>query len=234
MDGTSVETLHDTNVYDVHALTLDYTSQKLYWVDNINDHIEMSNCNGTERVVVSTAAEIDYSRGIAVFAGDIFWTEHYTRKVYKLPLNSSTVFTIAESVTNLYGLQIYSKVKQPQGEEISFYIIIHMYVLCDGIVIIIIIMVCYNFVLSLVFNPCSLNNGGCSYLCLLSTSEQGFSCACPIPMILDSSGRSCESKQLLLFTNYYYIHQLHLAGHEGNQLVFNINYRGWAVDFDVR
>ena len=121
MDGTSVETLH--NVYNVFTLTLDYTSQKLYWVDNINDHIEMSNCNGTERVVVSTAAEIDYSRGIAVFAGDIFWTEYYSRKVYKLPLNSSTVFTIAESVTNLYGLQIYSKEKQPLGEEISFFIV---------------------------------------------------------------------------------------------------------------
>ena len=94
-------------------------------------------------------------------------------------------------------------------------------------------MVCYNFVLSLGFNHCSLNNGGCSHLCLLSTTERGFSCACPVRMTLDISGASCESKQLL-FTNNYYIHQLDLAGHVGNQLVFNINYRGWAVDFDIR
>ena len=118
MDATSVETLHDTNVYDVYALTIDYTSQKLYWVNTNNRHIESSNCNGTERVIISTAAEISYSWGIAVFAGDIYWTEYYSRKVYKLPLNSSTVFTIAESVTYLYGLQIYSKEKQVQGINI--------------------------------------------------------------------------------------------------------------------
>ena len=118
MDGTSVETLHDTNVYNVYAITLDYTSQKLYWVNTNNRHIESSNCNGTERVIISTAAEIFYSWGIAIFDGDIYWTEYYSRKVYKLPLNSSTVFTIAESITTLYGLQIYSKEKQVQGINI--------------------------------------------------------------------------------------------------------------------
>ena len=30
-----------------------------------------------------------------------------------------------------------------------------------------------------VTNPCELDNGNCSHLCLLSVDEEGFSCACP-------------------------------------------------------
>ena len=44
-----------------------------------------------------------------------------------------------------------------------------------------------------VSNPCELNNGGCSHLCLLSsTSDSRYSCACCNDnMVLSSDGRTC-------------------------------------------
>ena len=43
-----------------------------------------------------------------------------------------------------------------------------------------------------VSNPCELNNGGCSHLCLLSsTSDSRYSCACNDNVVLSSDGRTC-------------------------------------------
>ena len=43
-----------------------------------------------------------------------------------------------------------------------------------------------------VINPCKENNGGCEYMCLLSSAGNGqYSCACPTGHPLHSDGRSC-------------------------------------------
>ncbi len=45
----------------------------------------------------------------------------------------------------------------------------------------------------LVNNPCAVNNGGCSELCLLSSqSSLGYNCSCRQGYILDESGVNCE------------------------------------------
>ena len=43
-------------------------------------------------------------------------------------------------------------------------------------------------------NPCALNNGGCTHLCLLSSvQEAGFTCNCPGGTMLNSTQGVCES-----------------------------------------
>ena len=42
------------------------------------------------------------------------------------------------------------------------------------------------------FNPCGINNGGCSHLCLLSAVDsRGYSCDCPNGMRLSIDKRNC-------------------------------------------
>ena len=45
-------------------------------------------------------------------------------------------------------------------------------------------------------NPCA--GSGCSHICMLSGSSDGFTCACPENHVLNSNGLTCESKK----TNY--------------------------------
>lgn len=48
-------------------------------------------------------------------------------------------------------------------------------------------------------NPCAMNNGGCSHLCLLSVN-QTYQCACPHVMRLDSDKKRCvQNEEILLF-----------------------------------
>ena len=41
-------------------------------------------------------------------------------------------------------------------------------------------------------NPCEINNGGCTHLCLLSsTNSSGYSCTCADGFYLDTDQRTC-------------------------------------------
>jgi len=50
-----------------------------------------------------------------------------------------------------------------------------------------------------VTNPCAINNGGCSYMCLLKPSTNGLepSCACPTGIPLLNDKRTCAPSELL-------------------------------------
>ena len=52
--------------------------------------------------------------------------------------------------------------------------------------------------LLLVTNPCELDNGNCSHLCLLSVEEEaGFSCACPNGyQMIPGSTQQCVGESL--------------------------------------
>ena len=51
-------------------------------------------------------------------------------------------------------------------------------------------------------NPCALNNGGCTHLCLLSSvQEAGFTCACPDGTTLNITQGICESTPQKLHGN---------------------------------
>lgn len=48
------------------------------------------------------------------------------------------------------------------------------------------------------YNPCSINNGNCSHLCLLSMNET-YKCACPHIMILTSDNLTCKGMSMSLY-----------------------------------
>lgn len=48
-------------------------------------------------------------------------------------------------------------------------------------------------------NPCKINNGNCSHLCLLSTLAKGFSCACPTGVKLLSDTQCADGPQNVIF-----------------------------------
>ncbi|RCN53216.1 Low-density lipoprotein receptor domain class A [Ancylostoma caninum] len=41
-------------------------------------------------------------------------------------------------------------------------------------------------------NPCGVNNGGCSHLCLIGGGGNGYSCACPDQFVLLGDNKTCE------------------------------------------
>lgn len=114
MDGKSISTLHNSNLYYPRVLALDYHSQKLYWIHN--SRLESSNSDGTGRVLIIVSSLIGSPLSISMFGEYLYWTAY--QSIYRVSLNSpyniSTVLN-SELLSSLYGLQVYSKEKQPEG-----------------------------------------------------------------------------------------------------------------------
>ena len=64
-------------------------------------------------------------------------------------------------------------------------------------------------------NRCSLDNGGCSHLCLPGLDE-GYSCACPTGFLLLPDGRACAGSKndFLIKTSSLFIGTLNLLWSE--------------------
>ena len=116
MDGTNLTILHDTNLSAPYDLTLDYDTQTLYWADYNLNKIEKSSTDGSGRAVLTTSNVQDpYS--ITFFAGRLYWTDSYYRKLYTTPVVTPAVTTITAYQTYyLYGIQAIAEDRQPQGK----------------------------------------------------------------------------------------------------------------------
>ena len=63
MDGGNRQVIADTRLYWPNGLTLDYTNNKLYWVDAKHHIIESANLDGSNRkAVISQGKEVAKSK----------------------------------------------------------------------------------------------------------------------------------------------------------------------------
>ena len=119
MDGTSREVLHNTNLVWPTALTLDYDTQTLYWLDASLDKLESSHVNGSNRrLLLST--QIYHPLGITFYQSRLYWTDLYAQAVLSASINlSSTVSKVIRGHDVIpRGICVVSSDKQPAGLQL--------------------------------------------------------------------------------------------------------------------
>ena len=93
MDGTSREVLHNTNLVWPNALTLDYDTQILYWMDAWLDKFESSNADGSNRRLLSTT-HIYHPFGLTLCQNRFYWTDWLLNAVLTAPINRPTAVSV--------------------------------------------------------------------------------------------------------------------------------------------
>ena len=116
MDGTSREVLHNTNLVWPHALTLDYDTQILYWMDGQLDKFESSNADGSNRRLLSTT-HIYHPFGITLYQNRFYWTDWQLNMVLTAPINRPAAVGVVISGLTLdpMGISVVSLDRQPAG-----------------------------------------------------------------------------------------------------------------------
>jgi len=116
MDGTSREVLHNTSLVWPNALTLDYESQILYWMDASLDKFESSGVDGSNRRLISTT-HIYHPFGITLYQNTFYWTDWQVNAVLSAPLNMPT--SVGVVISGLFldpmGISCVSVDRQPTG-----------------------------------------------------------------------------------------------------------------------
>ena len=80
MDGHNIEAIVKTNLRSPTGLTIDVTTETLYWLDSKTHSIESSDRNGDNRHSVVTH-NVKNPFAIAVFEDKLYWTETVSKTV---------------------------------------------------------------------------------------------------------------------------------------------------------
>lgn len=121
MDGTEKTILHNTMLAAPYCLTLDYSSQTLYWADYSLNKIERSSTNGSNRELVTTSLVNDVY-AITFFNGMLYWTDLSHDQFFTSSVNSSSNsrHLLASVFGDIYGLKAVSREQQPLGNHKEF------------------------------------------------------------------------------------------------------------------
>lgn len=115
MDGRSRTILHNTDLADTYAITLDYENQVLYWADYTLNKIESSNVDGSNRTVLSTIVRDPFT--MTYYKGRLYWGDHwYNSVLYGPASNPGSGTLIGQNLGyDPQGIHVLSRETQPLG-----------------------------------------------------------------------------------------------------------------------
>ena len=133
MDGIESTVLHNTSLRWPNALTLDYDSQTLYWIDGRLDRIETSNVDGSERRVLMNES-ISRPFAVSFFQNQLYWSDWTGNMIRAMSLQMPNVVTVVNRFDPLtqdpFGIEVVTAARQPQGGIASHPLSgIHVYLL---------------------------------------------------------------------------------------------------------
>ncbi|KAG2459291.1 LRP2 protein, partial [Polypterus senegalus] len=184
LNGTNKETII-SGIRHGEGLAVDWVGRKLYWVDTYLDCLNVAELDG--RFVKKLAQHcidpnntycFENPRGVVVHPkyGFVFWTDWgYKAFIGRVGMDGTNKTVI-----------ISTKIEWPNGVTIDYTndklywadahlnYIDHKRQVINGK-----ILSAVSLMLQELTNPCGLNNGGCSHLCLIKNGGQGYTCECP-------------------------------------------------------
>ena len=120
MDGLKRQVVIDSNQLTwPNGLTIDYTSDRIFWADSKRDYIGSSNLDGSDIITVAKNVHNPYS--LTVFEDSIYWANRKTGKIFRTSKSTG-------SITQEFEIQFYSPVDvqimhpslQEAGDNLSF------------------------------------------------------------------------------------------------------------------
>ncbi|XP_062904698.1 low-density lipoprotein receptor-related protein 1-like isoform X1 [Mobula hypostoma] len=117
MDGSNRQLFVTTMMLWPNGLTIDLTTEILYWCDAYYDHIERIFLNGTGRTIVYAGKEVNHPFGLSHYGKFIYWTEYTNGSIFQLDLLTRNVTLLRKERPPLFGLRIYDVQQQLQGEN---------------------------------------------------------------------------------------------------------------------
>ncbi|UCC22767.1 MAG: SMP-30/gluconolactonase/LRE family protein [Planctomycetota bacterium] len=107
LDGTNIENLITTGVYDPRGITVDLFAGKMYWIDNYYDNIQRANLDGSNVENIVTGLTDPYG-GIAldVIAGTMYWTEYNGHRIRRANVDGSNIRDIITGLSYPFDIAL--------------------------------------------------------------------------------------------------------------------------------
>lgn len=226
LDGSSRKTLITGNLSSPRAIALDPHECLLFWSDwdSESARIEAAFMDGTERKVITYVSPGSWPNGISLdlVLKRIYWVDAKTDTLSTIRYDGKDLrnvllvnpFLVHPFAVNLYENFVYwSDWKTNSLVQANKWNGSNLKVIARTLT--------QPFDVKIIHpskqpplkikSKCSINNGGCSNLCLLTKNNLGYSCHCPHTMRLDVDGKTCILNEVfLLISKFGDIHGIDL------------------------
>ena len=131
LDGSERKVIISSNLLSPVSLTIDYTSQTLYWIDR-DGTLESASTDGTGRkVLLSSNTALYNTFGMDFFNNQLYWTEREQPSVYSASINflndySPIISSLSFPNYDPYQLHAVHPLAQPASGYIHTHIHSHM------------------------------------------------------------------------------------------------------------
>ena len=131
MDGDERHTIHDTGLSQPNGITIDYSTQRIYWTDSDLDKIEYSNYDGTNRMLLETEEDgLFHPFALSIADEILFWTDwetnylYFTHKDHGNTAGQGLFQPLAHFTSTPYGVEALSASRQTAGNSSMCFLII--------------------------------------------------------------------------------------------------------------
>ena len=118
MDGSSRRTIVTGNLGWPNGLTIDLTTNLLYWADAKLDKIEVSNLNGGNRRVIKSSSEDIHPFGLTVYKSILYWTDWNNKSISRYDLNSRNTELIIQGLLKPMDIHLYDSSREFSGKSL--------------------------------------------------------------------------------------------------------------------
>ena len=122
MDGSERRILHFSEISQPNGITIDYATDRIYWSDAVQDRLEYSNFDGSNRnVVEDERTGLLHPFGVTIADNILFWSDWETMKLYATHKEHGALedqgffIEIATFLDRPYGVEALRADRQPQG-----------------------------------------------------------------------------------------------------------------------
>lgn len=121
LDGGRREVIvHGQDILWPNGMTIDYVSNKIFWIDAKLYLVGACDLNGGKRIVIQTSPqEIKHPFAISVFEDFVYWTDWETNNIHKMhKFRGGKIDKVAVGLYSPMDIHIYHKYKQPAATNV--------------------------------------------------------------------------------------------------------------------
>ena len=91
MDGSNRRIIARQNIHSPNGLTIDYSAEKIYWIDATLFYIAKANYDGSSREIIFKSPSqciLDHPFALTLYENKIYWTDWTTKGIHSTNKNN--------------------------------------------------------------------------------------------------------------------------------------------------